>query len=324
MNEPDLTHIDYWDVGQGDCSVLNFSDRSIIMIDTGPKTNPVVGWLAERRPKILAIVLTHNDSDHAGSACSIVKEHKESIRAFFLLEDRPKGDKRFQTLFRCVLEGEKSGHYQLQRAEDGARIWTGPTGMTRLRIVHPSLSGAILANSPNATSAIVTLEHENNLLAIWPGDSTLERVADKVGERSLWILNGPHHGSPGDAKVHPKWEEFVDTIAPARAFISVGTHNQYSHPREAYLRSLTDSGCRTVCSELTRHCDPEMVSSGKPVFQGSGVLGLPASRSGVSCRGTWRAYFRDGRLVPDQYDDHHRERVVFLRRPLCCADRHRK
>lgn len=84
MSEPELTYIDFWDVGQGDCSVLNFSDRSLIMIDTGPKASPIVGWLAERRPTMLAIVLTHNDSDHAGSACSIVEEHKERIRAFFL------------------------------------------------------------------------------------------------------------------------------------------------------------------------------------------------------------------------------------------------
>jgi beta-lactamase superfamily II metal-dependent hydrolase len=315
MNETDLAYIDYWDVGQADCSVLNFTDRSIIIIETGTIRSPIVGWLAERRPAIRAIILTHNDSDHAGCACSIVAEHKEKIHAFYLLEDRPRNDQRFQALFRCVLAGESAGYYTLKRAEDGAEVWGAPGGKTRLRIIHPSFSASILATSPNTSSAIVVLEHDDNLLAVWPGDSTLERVAAKIGERSPWILNGPHHGSPNDIKVHPKWKDFVAMIGPARAFVSVGTKNRYSHPREPL--SLASCGCHIVCSELTRFCDPQQASSGRPVFEGSGVLGLPTKPTGVPCRGTWRANFANGSLVPDHHDTHHRQLVAELRRPLC-------
>ena len=106
-------------------------------------------------------------------------------------------------------------------------------------------------------------------------------------------------------------------IAPIRGFISVGTVKSFSHPRQAYLKALTNSGCRTVCSEIARHCDPETVRSGTHVLQGSGALGLPANRTGFSCRGTWRAYFRDGLLIPDQFDEEHKARVANLRRPLC-------
>jgi hypothetical protein len=53
------------------------------------------------------------------------------------------------------------------------------------------------------------------------------------------------------------------------------------------------------------------------VLQGSGALGLPANRTGVSCRGTWRVYFRDGCLVADQFDKEHKARIADLRRPLC-------
>src|ERR1700730_15557460 len=39
-------------------------------------------------------------------------------------------------------------------------------------------------------------------------------------------LNGPHHGSPSDIKVHPKWKNFVATIGPARVFVSVRNKKQ--------------------------------------------------------------------------------------------------
>jgi hypothetical protein len=98
--------------------------------------------------------------------CSIVGEHKQNIRSFYLLQDRPKNDHRFQELFRNALEGEQQGFYKLQRAEDGAEIWKSADGRTRLAIVDPSFSGVILAKSPNKASAIVILEQEKNLLAM--------------------------------------------------------------------------------------------------------------------------------------------------------------
>jgi glyoxylase-like metal-dependent hydrolase (beta-lactamase superfamily II) len=80
-----LTRIVFWDVGQGDCSVLHFTDDSIIIIDTGDKNSPLVEWLSWHPVsplKIEAMVFTHTHADHIGAAQSIVEDYGVQIGQF--------------------------------------------------------------------------------------------------------------------------------------------------------------------------------------------------------------------------------------------------
>lgn len=321
MIDSELTRIDFWDVGQADCSMLHFSDNSIMLIDVGKRGCPVVDWLADHPRQIRAIILTHNDADHAGALCSIVAAHRAQIGGIYMLMDRSKADEKFQKLFRCALEGERLKHYEIKWANDGTQLWASPDGSTRLRVVHPSFSEFVLAGSPNAMSAMVVLEKDDRWLSVWPGDLSLNTVAGKCNGRQAWMLMGPHHGGPDGYKRKPESATWVAAISPRRGFISVGTKNSYSHPRPRYVQLLGRSGCHVVCSQLTRACDPERSRATRPVFQGSGALGLRASRSGVACRGSWRVTFRNGELVPDEFGAEHLQRVAGLRRPLCLKGR---
>ena len=321
MIDAELTQIDFWDVGQADCTVLHFSDNSIILIDVGRKGCPVVDWLADHPREIRAIILTHNDADHAGALCSIIAAHSAQIRGIYMLADRPKNDEKFQKLFRCALEGERLNHYAIKWASDGTHLWASPVGSARLRVVHPSFSEWALASSPNATSAMVVLENGDRWLGVWPGDLSLNTVAGKCEGRKAWMLMGPHHGGPEGYKRKPESAQWVTAISPTRGFISVGTKNDYSHPRPRYVQLLGRSGCHVVCSQLTRACDPERARSRIPVFQGSGALGLRPSRSGTACRGAWRVRFQNGELIPDEFGTEHLKRIGTLRRPLCLRGR---
>ena len=102
----DLSTIDFWDVGQGDCSVLHLSDGSVIIIDTGPGSSPVVAWLAKTQPHIHAIVLTHNDADHVSALPSVVHAHAANIDAVYML-DYPHDEPKFRELFDAVLSAQK-------------------------------------------------------------------------------------------------------------------------------------------------------------------------------------------------------------------------
>src|SRR5260221_9134207 len=95
---PSLSHIDFWDVGQGDCSVLNFSDQTVLLIDTGGKRSPVVDWLANKPTTIHAVVLTHIDADHAGALCSILNANQSRIGAVYFF-DFNRRDEKFLRLF---------------------------------------------------------------------------------------------------------------------------------------------------------------------------------------------------------------------------------
>jgi beta-lactamase superfamily II metal-dependent hydrolase len=140
MTPPALTNIDFWDVGQADSTTLNFSDDSVLLIDVGLRGSPIVDWLADHPRRIRGIVLTHNDSDHAGALCSLVDVHKQQIEGIYMLQDRPKNDPKFQTLFRCALEGERLGFYQIQWANAGTVVWQSPDSRERVIIAFLSIS----------------------------------------------------------------------------------------------------------------------------------------------------------------------------------------
>jgi hypothetical protein len=166
---------------------------------------------------------------------------------------------------------------------------------------------------------MVVLESNGKWLAVWPGDMLLEQLASKASGKNPTILVGPHHGAPADCRKKPDSARWMNSLLPRRSFISVGTRNSHSHPSPGYIELLAQTGCRVVCSELTRLCDPERALNKRSIFPAAGMLGLRAPRSklSVACRGPWRVFFKNGGLHPDGYDAEHLLRVAKLRRPQC-------
>lgn len=312
--------VDFWNVGQGDSTVITLPNGELIIIDVGPKGSPIIDYLNDHPKTIRAIVLTHNDSDHAGALPSLVKIHRERIRDFWMLTDRPTSDQRFLKLFRAALQGELDGHYVIRRLEDGAEIWSDSSLGARLTTIYPNFSANVQAANANETSGIICLEIGGRTRIIWPGDSTTQRVASKCAGSSPFMLHGPHHGAPADFRTHQALEA-VQLIAPMRAFISVGTTNPYSHPRAKYIRRLGRIGCQVTCSQLTSRCDRQTTQRGDHVLQGDALLGLRPPRKGTSCRGTLRLTLHGDVLMPDEWDKEHLSRVAKLRRPQCLYGR---
>lgn len=317
--------IDFWDVGQADCTVITLPDGRLIIIDVGRKRSPLIDWLNDRRPtcpRIAAIILTHNHADHAGALCSIVEEHKRKIESVWMLADRDASDLRQTELFRCVEQAARQKFFPIQRIEAGQEIWRDTDSRLALRAIHPSFIENVSSVTPNTTSGLLVLEDGDDVLVTWPGDLKIRTVADKCGSGKPRVLFGPHHGGPEDIK-QDKLEAAaaIERLRPARAFLSVGTKNSYSHPRPRYVQTLGRAGCHVVCSELTQRCDMGRIQRHDHVLQGAAVLGLRPPRSGVSCRGAWRLIYKNGQLIPDRFDKIHLERISALRRPQCLFGR---
>lgn len=320
--------VDLWDVGQGDCTVITLPDGSLVIIDVGNKGSPVVEWLADRRPqpKIAAIVLTHNDSDHAGALPSILDNHASKIGVIWILEDRPRKDEPFAKIFRRAYEEEKKSGLKIRRLEEGSEIWRDhETGLV-LRPIYPGFSENIRSSNPNNASGLVILEEGKTIHGAWPGDLPMGTVAEKLEDRTPRLLVGPHHGGPTDFKKKRRdgrelFRQSVEKVSPGVAYISVGTKNPYSHPRPGYLELLARHGCHVMCSQITTACDRKHLISDVPVFDGSGALGLRSPRTGTPCRGALRLTFINGALVPDEFTQTHMDRVSNLRRPQCLKGR---
>ena len=313
--------VTFWDVGQGDCSTITLPDGRLIIVDTGPRGSPLIDWLNDHPKIIHAVVLTHNDADHVGALPALVGQFMNRIQSFFMLVDRPANNPVFNKTFRCALEGEKKGFYKITRLEIGAVVWQDPALNVELVTISPSMSGNVLASSPNSASGILALRINGQTQILWPGDSTLARVAGDCAGAKPYVMVGPHHGAPEGYKKAAAVPA-IQTINPSNAFISVATRNKYSHPRPKYLQRLERAGCHVLCSELTGVCDRAAFRNNRPVMVNHLVLGLrPPRKLGVTCRGIWQLTWDGQKFLSDGFDEEHLSRIEKLRRPQCLRGR---
>ena len=315
--------VNFWDVGQGDCSTINLPDGKIVIIDTGPRGSPLIDWLRDHPKQVHAVVLTHNDADHAGSLPALVGSFMDRITGMFLLVDRPTSSPVFDKIFRSALDGERRRYYTIRRLEDGVVIWSDSKMRAELVAVFPTMSANVTASTPNVTSGILCLRIDGKTQVIWPGDAPLETVAAVCANAKPYVLFGPHHGAPADYK-RAAATSSIAAIDPSRAFISVATKNPYSHPRPKYIQLLERAGCRVVCSQMTNCCDRRQVGSGLSVVPSHLALGLRPPRSGVACRGAWRLTWNGKSFQSDAFDDLHLSRIQSLKRAQCLRGRNFK
>ncbi len=308
--------VDFWDVGQADCSVVELPDSSLVIIDVGRKSSPLVEWLQRRRNRIRAIVLTHNHADHAGAMPTIVHQFKDRIGSVFMLKDIDKSDKTFQKIFRLVAEAYRAKHFDVLPLDKGRVIATDAGINLEIDAAYPHFIGLHEAKDRNEHSGIVRLRLNGRTEVIWAGDTILRMLAESCGGETPLVLAGPHHGAPHDTddSTAASW---VRSVGPRRAFISVGSTNGHSHPKAFYLQTLRSSGCKIVCSQITDRCDAKAAASRQPIIPSHGLLGLAPPRTGTSCRGPFRLTLENGGLVPDRWDAEHLARISKLDHPQC-------
>jgi competence protein ComEC len=301
--------VDFWNVGQGDCTVITLTDGSLVIIDTGPINSPIYEWIVNNPSlKIDSIIITHNDADHMGSLLSIVKSCARQIDRIYLLQDGKEGKyiqslfKLFKNIFRLELDGSNP-----------KLIWTDD--VYNLAILHPNLVANYKAKSANSASGIIGLFYEKELITLVTGDAPMKHILPACKGKQPEIMTGPHHGRPVDLK-QKSFTANLNKISPKYVFLSLATNNRYSHPNVKYIEDLKSAGCKTYCSQLTSHCDRDL-NGGDDIVNANMSYGLPAS-SNISCRGHLRICFEKGQPRFDSLlEENHAERIKKLKSPKC-------
>ncbi len=317
--------IDFWDVGQGDCTVITKPDGSLIIIDVGPRNSPLIDWLRDHpRKRISDVILTHNDSDHIGAIPALLEARSVGSWNVWLLQDGPRTGRRQQAVVKLLTplkRAEVEGIIQVRGITKGTTIWTDPHTGSYLDIIYPSELDKVLSHeSPNLGSAILALMHPKGKMVIWPGDNTVRRTLEERPHGMLHTLFGPHHGGPEDRTRSSRktFEKETHEIAAENAQISVGK-NSYDHPNLRYLTYLRKAGCQISCTGLTRLCDRRIKTrkAGHHIMNGSALLGLRRTSTGFACRGAKRLTITSEGIFPDKYEATHREAVQALTHPYC-------
>lgn len=307
--------VEFWDVGQGDASVIRYGGNRVTLIDVGPRGSPIVQWLLYHPSIYLdTIVLTHNDADHAGCLSAVIEAKKFRIGTVYFLKDRHTKDKQFARLFSRLDNAYRNKEIaDLRRLEAPHQIWNSADLRTSIEVKYPFIRDNLLAKNPNVTSGIVTLSVEGRVKVIWAGDSLIESVARECSGSHPDYLFGPHHGAPAD-RAATEAEGWLASIGAQVNLISVGSNNKYPHPQPSFIRKSLHAGSRVVCTQLTKLCDRSRKAD---VLNSHARLAIPRPNSGVGCRGPVRLTLRGGDLVGDELDAEHQWEILKLERPKC-------
>lgn len=304
--------IDFWDVGQGDCSVITLKDEKLVIIDVGPRSSPIINWLSNEPRIIEAIILTHNDADHIGALNGILTLPYVKINKVYLLNDQ-RTALEYKELFAKLIELKNQIKvYYIQKDtvifEDEERI---------LEVVFPDVLTGMTATTHNQASAILGLRHGDSVEFVWGGDAQfLDIVEAYTFKINPNVLVGPHHGAPTDRKKLKKYS--FKNLLPFINYISVGTNNRYSHPCPSYIKFLSKMGIKTYCSEMTNHCDRKAVANRfhilKPELYGHIS---PTNKSAVHCRGGMQYFLKDDNWQIDGWNSFYLNKLPSLSRRLC-------
>lgn len=212
------------DVGQG-LAVHVQTAQHDLLYDTGPAWGEfdagsrivLPALRAEGVSRLDALIVSHDDRDHAGGAAAILRGlpvamwiAPPAVAKNSALERRP-----------CL----------------AGMSWTWDG--VRFTMLHPTGVSAEEA-SDNAQSCVLKIETAAGARALLPGDlegrAEMELVQRASGQLAAEVLVAAHHGARKTAS-----KAFLDAVAPELVIIPVGYRNRFRHPHPATLERLQEA-----------------------------------------------------------------------------------
>jgi competence protein ComEC len=248
-SDGDTLRVTFLDVGQGDASLIELPDRTVILIDGGATYETldigravVAPYLWDRGITHLDHVIgTHPQLDHVGGLVWTVKQ-------FTVGRYWHNGTTRDEAFYARLQEGLHAHHVPEQIAEEGQMVVD--TGPCRMRVLNPPGTSPAVLTSGNLSSgsalnnrSIVTRLDCGPQSFLFTGDIETGTIARLQRDRAFSgrVVKVPHHG--GRSSLHEEWI----ASAPAEvAVISVGRSNSYGHPTAPVLDAYQRQGTRVL------------------------------------------------------------------------------
>lgn len=241
------------DVGQGDSILIRMPfNKGNYLIDTGgimafeqqgwqvrrevydPGKNVVLPLLkSEGIDKLDKLILTHGDADHIGGAPALFDEIL--VKQLILPRETEMSGLEINIIKKAIGKGT------VVYSGGAGTSWKGGGG--DFNILNPS------GNTGDRNErSIVLLANIGGKKWLFTGDLGNE------GEQSLLrnyrdlkidVLKIGHHGSKYSSS-----QEFIESLSPEYAVISVGTKNRYGHPGREVLERLNNNGIRLFRTDI--------------------------------------------------------------------------
>ena len=244
----DTLRVTFFDVGQGDSTLVQFPDRSTLLVDTGgipfgsasfdigSRVMAPALWALGVRG-LDAMLLTHGDPDHIGGARSVIGDFASAQvwEGVPVLHHVP---------LQQVLDQAREGGASVERRQAGEEMLIG--GAT-VRVLHPPLPDWERPRVRNDDSVVLEVTY-GDVAVLLLGDvgAEVERaIAPELTSARHRILKVAHHGSRTSTS-----RELLEHWRPQIAIISAGRGNTFGHPAAEVLQRLAAIGATVYRTDL--------------------------------------------------------------------------
>ncbi|GAA0135985.1 hypothetical protein YSY43_28250 [Paenibacillus sp. YSY-4.3] len=262
-------HVQFIDVGQGDCALITTPAGRNILVDGGGTVSfrkPEEAWRNRREPfevgaktvvpllkkrginRLDAIILTHGDQDHAGGLQAVLEQFPvDSMLINGTLSDSSTIAKLLDTAL------HKGIPIYAARQGMGLKFDT----LTELRVLSPETGASpkeriLYSKDQNHESVVFVLQMagatflftgdmdeaaEQRVLEELTRESQTSILSSSLSSTYIDIMKIAHHGSKTSTSL-----EWLEYWRPAAAVISAGASNSYGHPHPSVVERIASLG----------------------------------------------------------------------------------
>jgi competence protein ComEC len=236
----------FFDVGQGDATLLELPGRRYVLVDAGPAAPwtrsdagraVIVPYLRKGAvTRLEALVLTHGHDDHTGGALAVIAQAPP--RTLVL----PRGWEGSPELARAADAARRAGARVVAVARGDPLAFSGADSVVVL--APPRGSPAKDGND----SSVVLLVRAGAARVLLAGDAGVDVERTLLGPGAgvhADLLKVGHHGSATSSSA-----AFLGRVTPVVAVVSVGERNRFGHPSAGALERLEASGAKVMRTDL--------------------------------------------------------------------------
>ncbi len=233
-SQPDgMLHIHFFDVGQGDATLIVTPSGQQVLIDAGYFPSIINAHLGRTIPfwdrEIDMVIATHPDADHVTGLPEVFERYRVGQ---FVYDGNLEGT---SLLYDATIEQVVQRGIPQHRAQAGEVIVIDDG--VRLEVVHP---GGVLDDEVRNNNSVSLRLVYGDFSALLSGDAERaaegEMVASGVPLGAVVYKVG-HHGSDTSST-----QSFLDAIRPKIAVISAGQDNKFGHPHTSVVDRLHAMG----------------------------------------------------------------------------------
>lgn len=243
--------VSFLDVGQADCSVIQYGNSSMI-IDAGSNATAIslVDTLKNMGiSKFDVVVGTHPHEDHIGGLDAVINNF--NIGTFYM-PDVSANTKTFEDVLLAI----KNKGLTVTTPLSGTSFTLG--GDVQCTILSPNSQNYSELNSYSIVLKVIFKGQAFIFTGDAESDSEREMLA-RGYDLSADVLKVGHHGSVSSTSA-----EFLKAVSPRYAVIFVGINNAYGHPHQETLDKLDAAGVKIYRTDLSGG-DIQFVVSGDKI-----------------------------------------------------------